>query len=122
MSAELVMAITGASGAIYALRLLEILLQQNVSVHLVISPSGQVVLRHELGIAIDLDHFQPLHALHVVGSTEGVGVILKGLLLVFQPTIVWINHAQRNQQRRFRTTGRNGHRRKPSLFLQLESP
>jgi 4-hydroxy-3-polyprenylbenzoate decarboxylase len=53
----LVVAITGASGAIYALRLLELLLAGNRTVHLLISPSGAAVLDQELGRKIDLDRF-----------------------------------------------------------------
>ena len=58
MSAPLVLAITGASGAVYAVRLLEVLVNVGQDVHLTISPSGAVVLKHELGIAVDLHDFQ----------------------------------------------------------------
>lgn len=57
MKAPLVLAITGASGAIYATRLLEVLINTGNDVHLSISPSAQLVLRQELGIHIDLDNF-----------------------------------------------------------------
>ena len=46
--------ITGASGAVYAMRLLDVLLASGHDVHLSISPSGQVVLAHELGVEVDL--------------------------------------------------------------------
>lgn len=49
----LVLAITGASGAVYAVRLLEMLLRSGRDVHLTISPSGAAVIKQELGIAID---------------------------------------------------------------------
>jgi 4-hydroxy-3-polyprenylbenzoate decarboxylase len=49
----LVLALTGASGAVYATRLLEVLLQAEREVHLVISPSGAAVIKQELGIVID---------------------------------------------------------------------
>ena len=58
MSDPLVLAITGASGAIYAVRLLEVLINVGRDVHLTISPSGAVVLKQELDIAVDLDDFQ----------------------------------------------------------------
>jgi 4-hydroxy-3-polyprenylbenzoate decarboxylase len=45
----LVVAITGASGAVYAVRLLEQLLAQGREVHLMISPAGAAVIRQELG-------------------------------------------------------------------------
>ncbi len=57
MKHPLVLAITGASGAIYATRLLEVLVQTGHDVHLTISPSGRVVLQQELGIRVDLDDF-----------------------------------------------------------------
>ena len=53
----LVLGITGASGAPYAVRLLEVLLESGREVHLAISPSGQAVIGEELGRQIDLDRF-----------------------------------------------------------------
>jgi 4-hydroxy-3-polyprenylbenzoate decarboxylase len=53
----LVVAITGASGAAYAVRLLDVLTAAGANVHVTISPSGAEVLRHELGISVDLDGF-----------------------------------------------------------------
>lgn len=57
-SAPLVLAMTGASGAPYAVRLLEVLLHGGHEVHLLISPSGQAVIRQELGLQIDLQRFE----------------------------------------------------------------
>ena len=57
MKQPLVLAITGASGAIYATRLLEVLIQTGREVHLTISTAGQIVLKQELDIAVDLDRF-----------------------------------------------------------------
>lgn len=56
---DLVVAITGASGAVYAQRLLEVLARAGRTVHLSISPAGAQVWRHELRQAIDLDQFAP---------------------------------------------------------------
>jgi 4-hydroxy-3-polyprenylbenzoate decarboxylase len=56
-AAPLVVGITGASGAPYAVRLLEVLLEAGREVHLSISPSGQAVIGEELGRQIDLDRF-----------------------------------------------------------------
>ncbi len=47
-----VLAITGASGAIYAARLLETLLATGIPVHLVISSSGSAVAQQELGVPL----------------------------------------------------------------------
>lgn len=54
----LVVGITGASGAAYATRLLEVLLAADREVHLAISPSGQAVIEQELHRRIDLDGFR----------------------------------------------------------------
>ncbi|HEY4235293.1 MAG TPA: flavin prenyltransferase UbiX [Lacipirellulaceae bacterium] len=51
--------VTGASGAIYAIRLLEVLCASGRDVHLSISPSGADVIRQELNLNIDLDDFRP---------------------------------------------------------------
>ena len=53
----IVVAITGASGAVYAQRLLEVLLQLGQQIQLVISRSGQTLLRQELGLEVDLQQF-----------------------------------------------------------------
>jgi 4-hydroxy-3-polyprenylbenzoate decarboxylase len=46
---QIAVAITGASGAPYAKRLLEILLQADLTVHLMVSSAGRIVLSDELG-------------------------------------------------------------------------
>ena len=53
----LVVGITGASGAVYAVRLLEVLLEAGREVHLAISPAGEAVIATELGRSLDLDRF-----------------------------------------------------------------
>ncbi|HEX2475943.1 MAG TPA: flavin prenyltransferase UbiX [Lacipirellulaceae bacterium] len=50
--------ITGASGAVYAVRLLEVLRAAGRDVHLSISPSGRDVMLQELKIDLDLEHFE----------------------------------------------------------------
>jgi 4-hydroxy-3-polyprenylbenzoate decarboxylase len=44
-----VVGITGASGSIYGIRLIEVLLQMNYEVHLVVTEAGWRVLKEELG-------------------------------------------------------------------------
>lgn len=56
---NLVVAMTGASGSIYAVRLLEVLIAAGKRVHLTISPAAVIVLERELGLKVDLDHFEP---------------------------------------------------------------
>lgn len=56
-SHPIVLGITGASGAPYGVRLLEVLLGEGREVHLSISPSGAAVLATELGRRVDLERF-----------------------------------------------------------------
>lgn len=49
---QLTLAITGASGAPYALRLLSKLIEQNVQVFVLISPAAQVVFKEESDLAL----------------------------------------------------------------------
>jgi 4-hydroxy-3-polyprenylbenzoate decarboxylase len=58
MKRTFVLAITGASGAAYAVRLLEVLLQAGCGVHLTISAAARDVLKHELKLDVDLDDFR----------------------------------------------------------------
>lgn len=73
---NVVLAITGASGAAYAVRLLDVLLAAGREVFLTISPAGQTVLREELGLHVDLDEFRPAGLLPVSQASEsGRGAI-----------------------------------------------
>ncbi len=54
---DLVLAMTGASGAPYGVRLLEVLLQGGRTVHLSISPSAVEVIERELDRHVRLDRF-----------------------------------------------------------------
>ena len=56
---NLVVAMTGASGSAYAVRLVEVLLAAGRSVHLTISPAAVEVFKRELGVTLSLDHFDP---------------------------------------------------------------
>lgn len=56
---RIIVAITGASGIIYAQRLLAILSQSDVRVYLTISEAGAITMREELSVKIDLTDFQP---------------------------------------------------------------
>lgn len=55
---NLIIGITGASGSIYALRLMQVLLEEDVNLHLVITQAGRLVLNHELNwpLSEDKDH------------------------------------------------------------------
>jgi 4-hydroxy-3-polyprenylbenzoate decarboxylase len=66
----LILAITGASGAVYAVRLLEVLLQRGREVHLMISPSGAAVIKQELQRSIRLEQFEIQSLLPAAHSDE----------------------------------------------------
>jgi 4-hydroxy-3-polyprenylbenzoate decarboxylase len=57
-AADLVLALTGASGAPYGVRLLEVLLNAGRTVHLSISPAAVQVMDRELERHVRLDDFQ----------------------------------------------------------------
>ncbi len=61
-ASDLVVAVTGASGAAYGVRLVEVLLRAGRAVHLTVSPAGAEVIATELGRAVALDaaKFDPL--------------------------------------------------------------
>jgi 4-hydroxy-3-polyprenylbenzoate decarboxylase len=64
---RIVVGVTGASGAIYAARMVQLLVQSGVQTHLVVSPLGQRLLRDELGMeGVDL------RALSGVGPEDDV--------------------------------------------------
>jgi 4-hydroxy-3-polyprenylbenzoate decarboxylase len=56
---DLVVAMTGASGAPYAVRLLHLLCRMGRTVHVSLSPSAVQVLREEMGLEVALDSFDP---------------------------------------------------------------
>jgi 4-hydroxy-3-polyprenylbenzoate decarboxylase len=52
MNRPIVLAMTGASGAVYGTRLLELLLASGSQVHLTVSPSGAAVIRQEMNVEL----------------------------------------------------------------------
>jgi flavin prenyltransferase len=60
---DFVVAITGASGSAYGVRLLEVLLRAGRNVHLTISPAGAEVIEYELDRKVRLDAFDPAELL-----------------------------------------------------------
>ncbi len=57
MKRTIVVAVTGASGVTYAVRLLEVLFAAGCDVHLTISGAAQSVLKQELDLSVELDNF-----------------------------------------------------------------
>ena len=58
-SKDLVVAMTGASGAPYAVRLMQVLCQVGLTIHLTVSPSAVQVLHEEMDLNLALDSFDP---------------------------------------------------------------
>jgi 4-hydroxy-3-polyprenylbenzoate decarboxylase len=56
---DLVLALTGASGTPYGVRLLEVLLRAGRTVHVSISPAAAQVIERELDRRVDLERFNP---------------------------------------------------------------
>jgi 4-hydroxy-3-polyprenylbenzoate decarboxylase len=74
----IVLAICGASGSIYGVRLLRILLACGRDVHLTISPGATQVFQAELGVSValenfDLSHFQSLGDWRMPRGTGAMG-------------------------------------------------
>lgn len=88
---DIVTAITGASGALYARRFLQGLVAAGVNCHLVVSPLGRRLLHDELGMeGVDVealagraDHTVTLHNYNDVGSKLASGSFLHdGMVIV----------------------------------------
>ncbi len=91
MSKRIVVGISGASGARYARRFIELLAEGGHDIHLVVSPLGQRLLHDELGMeGIDLeslagraDHSITLHHYRDVGAAIASGSFLHdGMVIV----------------------------------------
>jgi 4-hydroxy-3-polyprenylbenzoate decarboxylase len=88
---EIVVAITGASGALYAQRVIQGLVSAGVNVHLVVSPLGRRLLHDELGmetvdpatLAGNAQHSVTLYNYNDVGSRLASGSFLhNGMVIV----------------------------------------
>ena len=73
---DLVMAMTGASGAPYGVRLLEVLIRAGRRVHLVLSPAAVQVVQQEMDRRIDLEHFRLVDLLGPAAGEAAAGQIL----------------------------------------------
>lgn len=86
----IVVALTGASGVAYGVRLLEVLLRQGVNVELVISPSAVQVISQELERPVDLKNFSP----DQLGLTGGKNSAADPIRFDFGPGSLHYNHYQ----------------------------
>lgn len=62
---NIIVAITGASGVVYAQRLLKVLNEQPFNVHLIVSEAATKVIEQELGLRLSEDSFDVGRFLHV---------------------------------------------------------
>ncbi|MCX8075787.1 MAG: UbiX family flavin prenyltransferase [Aquificaceae bacterium] len=81
MQEKLVVCITGASGAIYGYRLLEVLNRLNFSVDLVVSSSGWVVLKQELDLTKD-NLIKAFPSINLVSERDIANPIASGSRLI----------------------------------------
>src|SRR5947209_8509796 len=72
---DLVLALTGASGSPYGVRLLEVLLQAGRTVHLTMSPAAVEVMQRELNRTVRLDRFE---LSDLLGDKADLGVPRRG--------------------------------------------
>jgi len=84
---DLVLALTGASGTPYGVRLLEELLRAGRTVHLSISPSAVEVIERELDRRVRLDHFELSDLLGDTGNQAAGGKVHYHHFLNFQAGI-----------------------------------
>jgi 4-hydroxy-3-polyprenylbenzoate decarboxylase len=77
-SADLVVALTGASGSIYGVRLIEVLLRSGRTVHLTISPAAVEVFERELGrtLILEASQFDPVTLLGPIAKELDVSRLL----------------------------------------------
>ncbi len=72
---DLVLAMTGASGSVYGVRLLEVLLRAGRTVHLTLSPAAVEVIEQELERPVRLNAFNPVDLLGDVVPTSLPGTL-----------------------------------------------
>jgi len=67
---NIVVAITGASGSVYGVRLVEELLKQQCTVNVLLSTAGRQVLAHEEGVQLSAEPGERLHQLRTVFDAD----------------------------------------------------
>ncbi|ADO44417.1 3-octaprenyl-4-hydroxybenzoate carboxy-lyase [Hydrogenobacter thermophilus TK-6] len=80
MKEDILLCITGASGSIYGYRLLEVL-YESFHVHLVISPSGSLVMKEELGLGRE-DLLKRFPRLHLIPHSKVDSEVASGSRLI----------------------------------------
>ncbi|MDQ0204195.1 4-hydroxy-3-polyprenylbenzoate decarboxylase [Pectinatus haikarae] len=84
MKKRIVVGITGASGSIYALKLLEVLKDTGIEIHLVVTHSGQTVLQHECGMVPEdlLKYAHTLYDVDNIGAAVASGSFLYEAMVI----------------------------------------
>lgn len=81
---RIVVGITGASGAIYGMRLLEVLSASSCEIHVILSDAGRDVLQYECGI--DLEAIKPLvhtlYDIHQLSAGPASGSFLADAMVI----------------------------------------
>lgn len=72
---DLVVALSGASGMPYGLRLLEVLLETQRTIHLTLSPSAAQVLEQEVGRRVEVERFRLVDLLGPIADRAAAGQI-----------------------------------------------
>lgn len=81
---RIIIGITGASGSVYALRLIEVLKNKQYEVHAVVSHSGWEVLDYELGITKEIlrQKVDVLHEVNNIGASIASGSFKNHAMIV----------------------------------------
>lgn len=88
MKGQLVLCVTGASGAVYAYRLLQVLVSMDFHVDLVVSSSGWVVLKQELDLT-KTDLLQKFPSINLLPERDFASPIASGSRLIgYQGVVV----------------------------------
>jgi len=85
---EIIIAITGASGAQYALRLISRLLEHDVRLHLIVSDAARIVLKHEMGCVLSPDGHATKNIQELASflNVDGKKILFHDLKQWFSPT------------------------------------
>ncbi|MCH9030696.1 MAG: UbiX family flavin prenyltransferase [candidate division Zixibacteria bacterium] len=77
--------VTGASGVIYAVRLLEVLSERKIPVHLIVSDAGKIVLKEELNLSVKSlvsGRDVTLHGIGEIGASVASGSFVLGSVVI----------------------------------------
>lgn len=120
MKPNLVLGITGASGAVYAVRLLDVLTASGCDVQLSISPAGQAVLKQELDLTVDLEKFQ-LESLLPTAEQLMVSRTFERLRTMLPKSAMAVNNAAKISSTGGLTRGEVRYHHYQNLFASIAS-